>query len=149
MGDGEDAAWAVRDFVYGHVVAQGVPPTIAEAVAGLGIEPEAARAAYRRLGARHGIVLQPGGEAIRMAKPFSGVPTPFRVRADGRDYWANCALDALGVAAALRADAEVEAGFAEDGAAARLGIEGGRVKGDGVVHVLTPFRAWDDDMVET
>jgi len=149
MGGTDDAVWAVRAFVYRFVAEHGVPPTAAEA-AGLATGGEAARAAYRRLEARHGVLLAPGGEAIRMAKPFSGVPTPFRVRANGRAYWANCALDAFGIPAALRAEAEIEAGFAEDGAPARLAVAGGRVRGDGgVVHVLTPFRAWDEDPVET
>ncbi len=150
MGGTDDAVWEMRAFVYGYVAEHGVPPTAAAAAAGLGIGEEAARAAYRRLGARHGVLLEPGGESIRMAKPFSGVPTPFRVRVNGRAYRANCALDAFGVPAALRADAEIEAEFAEDGAPARLSVAGGRVRGDGgVVHVLTPFRAWDEDMVET
>jgi len=109
MGGTDDAVWAVRAFVYRFVAEHGVPPTAAEA-AGLATGGEAARAAYRRLEARHGVLLAPGGEAIRMAKPFSGVPTPFRVRANGRAYWANCALDAFGIPAALRAEAEIEAG---------------------------------------
>ncbi|MDP9362960.1 MAG: alkylmercury lyase family protein, partial [Chloroflexota bacterium] len=132
-GDADDATWAVRAFVFRFVVERGVPPTAAEAAAGLGIGVGAARAAYRRLGARHGVLLEPGGESIRMAKPFSGVPTPFPVRANGRVYHANCALDAFGIPAALQSDAELEAEFAEDGAPARLAVAGGRVRGDGGV----------------
>lgn len=121
MADRDDAIWAVRAFVYGFVVAHGRPPTADEAAAGLEIDGAAARAAYRRLDGRHGVLLEPGGEAIRMAKPFSGVPTPFRVRANGRAYWANCALDALGIPAALGTDAEIEATLADDGTPARPG----------------------------
>ena len=150
MGDADDAIWAVRAFVYDFVVEHDVPPTVAQTAAGLGIGAGAARAAFRRLDERHALFLEPGGEAIRMAHPFSGVPTPFRVRANGRAYWANCAWDALGIPAALRADAEIEAEFAEDGAPARLAVEGGRVRDGGeVVHVLRPFRRWYDDLLET
>lgn len=150
MEERDDAIWAVRAFVYGFVVAHGRPPTADEAAAGLAIDGAAARAAYRRLDGRHGVLLEPGGEAIRMAKPFSGVPTPFRVRANGRAYWANCALDALGIPAALGTDAEIEATLADDGTPARLAVEGGRVRGKGeVVHVLRPLRVWDDDPIET
>ena len=37
-----------------------------------------------------------------MANPFSAVPTPHRVYADGRWCFANCAWDAFGISAALR-----------------------------------------------
>ena len=85
-----------------------------------------------------------------MAHPFSGVPTPFRVEIGERSYWANCAWDALGIPAALAADARIAAVHAEDGAAAALAVEGGRVRGHGeVVHVLQPFRRWYDDLVFT
>lgn len=135
MGAADDAVRAKRTFACLLVVEHGVPPTAAEAVARVapGIGGEAARAAYRGLGARHGVQPEPGGEAIRMAKPFSGAPTPFRVRAGGRAHRANCALDALGVPAVLGAGPEIEAEFAEEGAPARLAVRGGRLRGDGEV----------------
>lgn len=50
------------------------------------------------------IVLQDG--AVRLAYPFSADPTPFLVRLeDGRERYACCAIDALGVAAMLEAPA--------------------------------------------
>ena len=36
--------------------------------------------------------------AVAVAYPFSGRPTPHRVRFDGHDAYAMCALDALGIA---------------------------------------------------
>jgi hypothetical protein len=74
------------------------------------------------------LFLDPETCEISMAFPFSAVHTQFRVRANGRSYWANCAWDMLGVPAALHADAEVEAEYAEDGSPARLSIEGGRLR---------------------
>ncbi len=38
--------WEVRSFVYPHLVEHGLPPTAEQTSAGLGIEPEQARAAY-------------------------------------------------------------------------------------------------------
>ena len=149
----DELDWTVRSFVYATIVERGHPPTVAETAAGLGIGVGEARAAYRRLDRRHALFLDPlppGADAIRMAHPFSGVPTPFRVRANSRDYWANCAWDALGIPAALHADATIDAVLAEDGAPARLAVEAGRVRGqDEVVHVLRPFRTWYDDLIET
>ena len=41
-------------------------------------------------------------QAIRLAYPFSATPTPFAVTlADGRERFACCAIDALGIAAML------------------------------------------------
>ena len=46
-----------------------------------------------------------GGE--RAFYPFSGHPTPHRVRFDGREVYAMCAIDALGVAPMLHRPIEV------------------------------------------
>src|SRR6266498_3487290 len=44
------------------------------------------------------------GDEIPLAYPFSATPTPFLVRlADGRERFACCATDALGIAAMLGA----------------------------------------------
>jgi hypothetical protein len=142
--------WAVRTFVYAFVVDRARPPTVAEAAADLGVRESEARDAYRSLHRRHELVLDRDGETIRMAHPFSGVPTPFRVHANGRLYWANCAWDALGIPAALHADAEIAARAAEDGAPIRLAVAADRVDGQGeVIHFRQPFRAWYDDVVFT
>jgi hypothetical protein len=53
-------------------------------------------------------VLNPATDEIRMANPFSAVPTAYRVEAAGRRWYANCAWDALGVLGALAVDGRVE-----------------------------------------
>ena len=82
-----------------------------------------------------------------MAHPFSGVPTAFRVEADDRTYWANCAWDTLGIPAALHADARIEAPI-EAGESIRFAIEAGRVQGRHEVVPL-PFCRWYDDLIDT
>jgi hypothetical protein len=142
--------WEVRSFVYAHLVEHGLPPTAERTATTLGIEPDEAWAAYERLDERHALVLDPETRDVRMAFPFSGIPTPFRVRAGGRSYWANCAWDMLGIPAALHANAVVEAEYAEDGSEARLSVEGGRLSGDGgFVHYPLPLRRWYDDLILT
>lgn len=149
-GSHESLDWTVRSFVYGRIVEQGQPPTVQDTAAGLDIAPDQARAAYHRLDQRHALFLEPGDDTIRMAHPFSGVPTPFRVHADDRAYWANCAWDALGIPAALHADATAEAVYAEDGSPASFAIKGHRLHADGgVIHFPVPFRAWYDDLIFT
>ena len=89
-------------------------------------------------------------DEIRMANPFSAVPTKFRVHARGRTYFANCAWDALGIPAALNASAGIQAACAQTGAPIGLNVQAGRVKDSGErVHFLVPFRYWYVDLVFT
>ena len=146
----DELDWDVRRFVYATIVERSLPPTADETAAAFGIAPDDARAAFARLDRRHALFLDPGSDRIRMAHPFSGVPTPFRVHANGRVYWANCAWDMLGVPAALGVDARIEATCADDGEPAEIVVRDGAVHGNGeVVHVLLPFRRWYDDLVFT
>lgn len=150
MSEDDSLDWSVRHVVYASTAEHGRPPAFAETALALGISAEQARAAYGRLNERHALFLEPGGDSIRMAHPFSGIPTPFRVSAGGREYWANCAWDMLGIAAALDADALIEAVCAEDEQPVVLGVQGGRVHGHGeVVHFPLPFRHWYDDLIVT
>ena len=143
--------WEVRSLVYGQFVETGLPPTVELIAEGMGVEARQVRAAYERLHERHALFLDSEVREVRMAFPFSGIPTPFRVRAGGRPrYWANCAWDMLGIPAALHADALIGAEYAEDGAPARLSVEGGRLRGDGgVVHFPPPLGRWYDDLAFT
>ena len=140
--------WSVRNAVYATILKRTVPPTVDETATALGVSPDDVRSAYERLNSRHALFLTPGSHDVRMAHPFSGVPTAFRVEADDRTYWANCAWDTLGIPAALHADARIEAPTG-DGESMRFAIEGGQLKGwQGVVHFPLPFRRWYDDLIE-
>lgn len=142
--------WSVRNHIYATILTRGVPPTCDAVAAEFGVSPNRVREAYERLNERHALFLTPGTHDIRMAHPFSGIPTPFRVYANGRDYWANCAWDALGIPTALHAGARIEAETADDGKPIHLAVADGRVTGwHGVVHFALPFRRWYDDLIRT
>lgn len=149
-GDGDEFDWAVRTGVFRHIVERGRPPSAAETAETMGVGVEVALAAMQRLHHRHALLLDADGASIRMANPFSGVATSFRVRAREQAYWANCAWDALGIPAALKTDARIESSCAEDGSPIVLRVSDGRGVGRGeVVHFLVPFRRWYDDLVYT
>src|SRR6184192_1297244 len=58
--------------------------------------------AFGRLDAKRLLLPEPDDPSrIRMAPPFSGIPTAFPVEANGQKYFANCVWDAYGIAAAL------------------------------------------------
>jgi Alkylmercury lyase len=78
------------------------------------------------------------------------VQTSFKVHANDRMYFANCAWDSLGIPAALHTDAEIEASCAQSGESIGLSVKDQKVQGsDALVHFLIPFREWYDDLTFT
>jgi hypothetical protein len=104
----------------------------------------------RRLHDEHAIVLDASSAEIRMANPFSGVPTAYRVHTDDGSWYANCAWDAFGICAALRADGEIEAACADCGEAVVVSVRAERPDDESLLfHCLVPARHWWDDIVFT
>ena len=64
-------------------------------------------------------------------------------------YFGVCAWDAFGIAAALHADARIEARCAWSGDPMACGVEHGRAYGRGLVHLLVPAAHFWDDIVFT
>ena len=85
-----------------------------------------------------------------MAFPFSAVPTPFRVDAQDKSYWANCAWDALAIPAAMHCDAEIETSCAENKQPISLAVRDDQIIHHGErVHFLLPFQRWYTDLAYT
>jgi hypothetical protein len=104
---------------------------------------------FRRLAEAGALVLTEAG-GIRIANPFSGVPTGYTAEADGRSWDANCAWDALGILAALGRDGTARTTCSDCGEPLALGVEGGQlVATDAVAHFLVPAARWYDDLVHT
>jgi hypothetical protein len=97
----------VRTAIYWYTSLMGVPPRIAKVASLVKVTREEVRQSYARLYKSRVLVIDPDGETIRMAPPFSGVETQHRVLIGKKEYHANCSWDALGIPAALHADAEV------------------------------------------
>jgi len=97
------------------------------------------------------LVLEPGQpQQIRMAPPFSGIPTIHSVRIGGRSYYANCAWDAFGVAAAFHKDAEIISSCPDCGETLKLQIRNYRPENqDCLGHFAVPAALWWDDIIET
>jgi hypothetical protein len=152
MADVTERDWQLRLVIYQFFVDNERPPTADEAARLVGISPDEAVVAYRRLHDAHALLLDRDTGAIRIANPLSAIPTDYRVRANGHEYYANCAWDSLGVPAMLHADATIEATIADDPEPMRYAIENGELRaegGGGIVHFPLPFRHWYDDLVHT
>jgi len=142
--------WQVRAFVYNHLADTTRPPRVDETAHHFNINREEAGELYKALHNRHALFLEPETLTIRMANPFSGLPTDFKVHANEKTYFANCAWDMLGIPAALHCDAVIEAVFTESNGPTQLEIRDGKVtNGELLVHFPIPFARWYDDLVFT
>jgi len=141
---------ALRNLTYGLLAELGRVPAAGEVAARAGLDVAAVRAGWTRLHDAHALVLDEGGGAIRMAHPFSGVPTPYRVDAAAREWYANCAWDAFGICAALGADGRIETACADCGDPIEVAVRD-RAPDDGslLFHCLVPAARWWEDIVFT
>jgi hypothetical protein len=146
VGSGIDQALIdLRNRTYATFVELGRAPAAGE----LGDEAQVL-SGWRQLHEAHALVLEPGSDAIRMANPFSAVPTPYRVFAQERRWYANCAWDAFGICAALAVDGRVESACPDCGEAYAVEVRDGVIdQPDLVFHVLVPAVKWWDDIVFT
>ena len=140
----------LRQAVYQHFANTGQAPSLAQIAAQLGCTEHDVRAGYARLRANRVLLLEPDGETIRMAPPFSGVPTPHITVVGRQTYFANCAWDALGIAAALHQEAVVHSSCGQSGAPLRLrvGLDGPEPS-SWLFHCQVPAARWWADLIFT
>src|SRR5262245_35961216 len=135
---------SVKLEIYRTLARTGAAPTTSDVARALGVTGDEASAAFARLHAKRLMVPEPGDPSrIRMAPPFSGIPTAFRVRSGGTAYYANCVWDALGIPAALHQDAIVDARDGHTGEPMTLEVRGdGAVPTPCVAHFAVPAALW-------
>lgn len=137
----------IRLYVYEQMIETSSAPSAADVARALSLEPSEVEAAFRALADARMLVLRPGTTTIWMAMPFSNAQTPFTVISNGRAYYANCAWDAFGIAALLRADSRIFTTCADCGGALERKISKGALTDTrGVVHFALPARRWWDDI---
>ena len=136
----------LRNTTYGMLGELGRAPTVDEVAGRAGTTPADAQAAWWRLHDAHAIVLHANG-AIRMANPFSAVPTVHRVSARGRSWFANCAWDAVGICAALGTDGDIATACPCCGEDIELSIVDRRPSDESLLfHCLVPASNWWEDI---
>jgi alkylmercury lyase-like protein len=140
----------LRNHVYHRFVELGRAPALGELAEGLGRPVGETEARLRALHEARQLVLEPDRPEIRMANPFSAVPTPYRVEAGGRRWYANCVWDSFGIPAALGVDGHISTSCADCGEPLEVDVVSQRpAPADGVAHILLPARLWWDDIVFT
>ena len=148
---GQDFDTSVKLAIYQITAETGSIPNASEVARSIDSSETEILAAFARLHAKRLLVPEPGDPArIRMAPPFSGIPTAFPVDARGRRYYANCVWDAYGVAAALDADAVIPAKDGFSGEPLTLEVRDNRpILNSYVAHFAVPAAKWWDDIVFT
>ena len=140
----------IKLAVYRGVAERGMPPRAEEVASDVAVPVQDVRDSYARLAQRRLLVLEPDGLTIRMAPPFSGVPTDHRVRSAGIDYFANCAWDALAIPAALHRPGEIDSRCGQSGIPLHLEVgPDGPEPSSWLFHVSVPAAQWWRDIVYT
>ncbi len=140
----------LRNRTYGLFVELGRAPSADEVVDVSSATSEDVKAGWQRLHDAHALVLDSATAEIRMANPFSAIPTDYLVEAAGRRWYANCAWDAFGICAALHADGRIETVCLDCGEPIVVEVRDERPDDEGLVfHCLVPAAHWWDDIVFT
>jgi alkylmercury lyase-like protein len=141
----KDADLELRNLTYSRFVELGRAPAAEE----VGYRDDVI-AGWRRLHEEHALVLNPATAELRMANPFSAVPTAYRVEAAARWWYGNCAWDAFGICAALHVDGRIETSCPDCGEQIAVEVRGGWPDDESLLfHCLVPAANWWDDIVFT
>ncbi|MDX1646557.1 MAG: organomercurial lyase [Longimicrobiales bacterium] len=133
--------------MYASFTRSGSAPSVGDLAALTGAAPGRVEASLRTLHRARELVLDPDDGSIRMAHPFSNVPTDFPVETSDVRCYGNCVWDAFGILALLRSSGRIETTCPGSGEALSFGVKRWKVESDGdvAVHLLTPLRdAWKD-----
>ncbi len=141
---------SIRNHIYRRFVETGRAPRGEDVARELDLTREEAEDAFRRLDGAHALVLEPGRLEILMLNPFACIPTPHRVQAAGRWWYANCGWDAFGILAALGVGGHISSSCPDCAEPIEIDVQERRpLKEEHVFHVLLPAARWWDDIVFT
>lgn len=140
----------LRNITYQRFIQLGSAPSATEIAKATGLSTEAVRSSWRRLHDAHALVLDALMAEIRMANPFSAVPTQYRVHAGGKSWYANCAWDAIGICAALHCDGRIDTVCPDCHETMTLNVRSQQVdRPELLFHCLVSAAHWWDDIVFT
>ena len=146
--DGDDIA--LRNLTYRQFVELGRAPTVHDIAAISGATPDDVWSGWQRLHDEHALVVQSHTRELRMANPFSAVPTAYRVQAAGHWWYGNCAYDAFGICGALHVDGRIETSCPDCGEPISISIVGEKPnQTDLLFHCLVPANRWWNDIIFT
>jgi hypothetical protein len=102
--------------------------------------------------ARH-LALVHGTARVLMAFPYSAIATPFRVKAKGKSYFANCAWDAIAFHELLKTDVDIDSNCHHCAAPIRIELRGGQATrvepAETLVYLALKPSDWWEDIITT
>jgi hypothetical protein len=100
----------VRKYIFDYFEDHASAPILEQIMLEFNTDRSTAFRSLLDLESAHHILLVPGTQRVLMAWPFSSVATPFRVRitATKKEYFANCAWDAVALHVMLGKEQEID-----------------------------------------
>jgi hypothetical protein len=140
----------LRTIVYRHFANTAESPALDAMCEATGATKEQVKDGYRRLYAKRMLVPADDFASIRMAPPFSGVPTQHRATVNGKEYFANCAWDAFGVVSALGGTGDILSRCEQTLEPLALHLTGNEPPlSRWLFHCVIPAAQWWNDIVLT
>jgi DNA-binding transcriptional MocR family regulator len=146
-----DALTSVKLAIYDHFATTTHAPNLSDIAAKLNLSHGEVQSAFHELHTQRLLVPEPGDPSrIRMAPPFSAIPTSFNVTIGTKRYHAPCVWDSIGIPAALHQDGMVRARDGHTREPMTLVIRDGSPKPTPcVIHIAVPAAHWWDDIIYT
>lgn len=141
----------VKLAIYRTIAETTQAPTVSDVAAQLGAPTDDVRQAFAGLHKKRLLVPEPDDPTrIRMAPPFSGVPTDFKVIVGTKTYYAPCAWDSIGICAALHQDGMVRTHDGHTREPINVVVRDGAPKPTPcIIHFAVPAAHWWDDIIYT
>ena len=141
----------VKLNIYETIAGTTKMPASNDVAAAIGSSVAEVEEAFQRLYEKRLLVLESDSTSrIRMAPPFSGIETQHLARIEDKVYFANCAWDAFGIAAALKRDADIESTCEDCDDALTFHVRDGKpLPQECVIHFAVPAAQWWKDIVHT
>jgi DNA-binding transcriptional MocR family regulator len=142
---------SVKLAIYETIANTAQAPVVSDIAKQLNLAHDQVQAAFDELHKQRLLVPEPGDPTrIRMAPPFSGIETSFRVIVRDTVYFAPCAWDMLGIPAALHQDAVIHASDGHTREPMTIVVRGGAPAPEPcAIHFAVPAAHWWDDIIYT
>jgi hypothetical protein len=148
MGDLAAHDEAVRGALTRAIAALGHAPDESALASELDLDIEELHASLRRLADANALMLHPGTTKPWAVHPFALAPGSCWVRTPARGYWANCLYCAIGIAAALKCEAEITTRLGGEAETVTYRVTDSAITPEKhVFHLSTPPARWWDNVI--
>lgn len=147
-GDLSEFQEKVRSALTQQIAERGHAPSNDQLAASLGCSRHEIEEALLALHSSHSLLLHPHKLEPWVVHPFSLYPASCWVQVGDRGYWATCLYCALGIASALKVDADIFTRFGGESEQCVVRVRDQDImEKDLVFHLSTPMMKWWDNVI--